>query len=219
MDRRHPATARDGRARRAAGAGQRGLNYVIDEYLPKNSPIRRGSCRSRVWRGREIRSLEPPPRQFPVYAPYTIEAPPASTMRACTFRMNGDDFPDPGQRHQAERGRESASASVAIGAMTLTVRYSEGLRPVAGSNRWTSSAQPPRTCSPTILRAFWPKRSTAITIETLSSPSCETPIRQRCGGNPDTAQRGAILPGPRHRPLSGKLASQRDRGPGRQSAG
>ena len=30
---------------------------------------------------------------------------------------------------------ESASASVAVGAMTLTVRYSAGLRPVAGSNK------------------------------------------------------------------------------------
>ena len=30
---------------------------------------------------------------------------------------------------------ESASASVAVGAMTLTVRYRAGLRPVAGSNR------------------------------------------------------------------------------------
>ena len=81
-------------------------------------------------------------------------------MRACTFgrtatisRIRGN-----GIRLNAV---ESASASVAIGAMTLTVRYSEGLRPVAGSNRWTSSAQPPRTCSPTILRAFWPKRPTA----------------------------------------------------------
>ncbi len=55
-------------------------------------------------------------------------------IRACTFGRLATTFliRDSGIRLNAV---ESASTSVAVGATTLTQRYSEGLRPVDGSNR------------------------------------------------------------------------------------
>jgi hypothetical protein len=50
------------------------------------------------------------------------------TATICSIRDNGI----------ALNAVESASASVTVGAITLTVRYSDGLRPVAGSNRYVN---------------------------------------------------------------------------------
>src|SRR4029450_9682897 len=61
-------------------------------------------------------------------APYTVKISPALTMRACTFDRIDTmcRIRDNGIKLNAV---ESASASVAVGAMTLTVLYSDGLLP------------------------------------------------------------------------------------------
>ena len=88
------------------------------------------------------------------HAPLLITVPPASMMWACTFgrtattsRIRGN-----GIRLNAV---ESASASVAVGTITLTMLHSDGLRPVAGStscvNRPLGGRPVPVQCDPVLV--------------------------------------------------------------------
>ena len=63
-----------------------------------------------------------------------IKVPPESVMRACTFGLTATMRRIRGTVIKLN-AVESASASVAVGAITVTVLYSDGLRPVAGSNK------------------------------------------------------------------------------------